>query len=68
MNRPGPVRLAAVTPLPDQRLTLTFADGFTATVDLSGWIAGSSVLARLAVADTCPRPRRRMGPYRGLDQ
>ncbi len=55
MNRPDPMRLTAVTPLPDQRLTLTFADGFIATVDLSGWIAGSTVLARLAVADTFAR-------------
>ncbi len=47
MNQ-DPLRIAAVTALPKQRLQLTFADGLAAEVDLSGWIADTCALQDLA--------------------
>lgn len=47
MNR-DPLRLQAVTALPDQSLHLVFEDGFEANVRLDDWIANTSALQALA--------------------
>ena len=47
MNR-DPLRLRAVTALPNQSLHLVFQDGFEADVGLGDWIANTSALQALA--------------------
>jgi hypothetical protein len=42
-----PLRISAVTALPDQRLHLTFEDGWQADVDLSGWIVNTHLFEPL---------------------
>jgi hypothetical protein len=42
-----PLRISAVSALPDQRLHLTFEDDWQADVDLSGWIDNTSLFKPL---------------------
>lgn len=53
----NPLRLQQVTALPGQKLHLVFADGWSAEVDLSGWIAETRALQPLADPVLFAQPR-----------
>lgn len=60
MNR-DPLRLRAVTPLPNQSLHMVFQDGFEADVGLGDWIANTSALQ--ALTDPVLFSRARVGEW-----